>query len=44
MRGLLMALFSFDFPGHNVDHWAGRDRSSLRSTKTTAKKTTVTTV
>ena len=38
MRGLLMALFVFDFPGH----LAGRERASLRSTKTTAKTTTKT--
>ena len=35
MRGLLMALFAFDFPGHG----AGRARASLRSTKTAAKTT-----
>jgi hypothetical protein len=38
MRGLLMALFAFDFPGHG----AGRRRASIRSTKTTAKATTKT--
>ena len=40
MRGLLMALFAFDFPGHG--HPAGRERASVRSTKTTAKTTTKT--
>jgi hypothetical protein len=35
-----MALFAFDFPGHT----AGRERASFRFTKTTAKKTTATTV
>jgi hypothetical protein len=35
MRGLLMALFAFDFPGHSV----GRERARIRSTKTTAKTT-----
>jgi hypothetical protein len=37
MRGLLMALFAFDFPGH-----AGRGRAPVRSPKTTAKTTTKT--
>ena len=41
MRGLLMALFSIDFPGHGA---GGRRRASVPSTKTTAKKATVTTV
>ena len=36
MRGLVMALFAFDFPGH---HPAGRGRVSIRSTKTTVKTT-----
>ena len=40
MRGLLLALFAFDFPGHK----AGRERASFRATKTMAKKTTATTV
>ena len=40
MRGLLMALLAFDFPGHA----AGSDRARVRLTKTLAKKTTVTTV
>jgi hypothetical protein len=35
MRGLLMALFALDFPGHS----AGRERVSNRSTKTMAKTT-----
>jgi hypothetical protein len=41
MRGLLMALFAFDFPGHKT---AGGVAARLSSTKTTAKKTTATTV
>ncbi len=41
MRGLLMALFAFDFPGHDSNR-AGRERASFRSTKTTAKATTKT--
>jgi len=41
MRGLLMALFAFDFPGHRP---AGGAAARLSSTKTTAKKTTATTV
>ena len=40
MRGLLMALFAVDFPGHD----AGRDRARIRFTKTTAKTTTTKTV
>lgn len=40
MRGLLMALFAVDFPGHS----AGGDRSRFRFTKTPAEKTTATTV
>lgn len=40
MRGLLMALFAVDFPGHA----AGRDRARLRTTKTPANKTTTKTV
>ena len=39
MRGLLMALFAFDFPGHDA---AGSLRASFRSTKATAKTTTKT--
>jgi hypothetical protein len=38
MRGLLMALFAFDFPGHG----AGCRRASIRSTKTMAKTATKT--
>ena len=38
MRGLLMALFALDFPGHS----AGRERASIRSTKAMAKTTTKT--
>lgn len=41
MRGLIMALFAFDFPGHRT---AGEAATRLRSTKTMAKKTTATTV
>lgn len=44
MRGLLMALFAFDFPGHGLTPAGGRARALLASTKTTAKKTTATTV
>lgn len=44
MRGLLMALFALDFPGHGIKLAGGRARTSLASTKTTAKKTTATTV
>lgn len=36
MRGLLMALFALDFPGHA----ASGDRAHLRFTKTPAKTTT----
>jgi hypothetical protein len=38
MRGLLLALFAFDFPGHG----AGRESARIRSTKATAKTTTKT--
>jgi hypothetical protein len=38
MRGLLMALFAFDFPGHE----AGWRHAPIRFTKTTAKTTTKT--
>jgi hypothetical protein len=41
MRGLLMALFAFDFTGHDSNR-AGRERASFRSSKTTAKATTKT--
>lgn len=44
MRGLLLALFSFDFPGHGMTVAGGNPRARLSSTKTTAKKTTATTV
>jgi hypothetical protein len=40
MRGILMALFAFDFPGHR----SGGSHARLFSTKTTAKKATTTTV
>jgi hypothetical protein len=42
MRGLLMALFAFDFPGHGISSHGGHERARLRSTKTTAKTTTKT--
>ena len=42
MRGLLMALFAFDFPGHGHNAFGGSDRASVRSTKTPAKTTTKT--
>ncbi|CAN7260621.1 hypothetical protein LJR234_001232 [Mesorhizobium amorphae] len=42
MRGLLMALLAFDFPGHNANHCAGRVGASPRSSKTMAKTTTKT--
>ncbi len=41
MRGLLMALFAIDFPGHGVSQ-GGRLRAQLRTTKTAAKTTTKT--
>ena len=41
MRGLLMALFAFEFPGHG-DAETGRTGARARSTKTTAKTTTKT--
>lgn len=37
MRGLLMALFAFDFPGHSAGTNAARPRSTKTSAKTTAK-------
>lgn len=40
MRGIVMALFALDFPGHRMAGAAAR----LSSTKTTAKKATATTV
>lgn len=42
MRGLIMALFAFDFPGHGAA--VTGEAAFARSTKTTAKKTTATTV
>jgi hypothetical protein len=44
MRGLLMAFFALDFPGHGTSLAGGRAYARLASTKTTAKKTTATTV
>ncbi|MEQ1936675.1 hypothetical protein ABMA46_00320 [Mesorhizobium sp. CN5-321] len=44
MRGLLMAFFALDFPGHGVMPAGGRAHAFFASTKTTAKKTTATTV
>ena len=44
MRGLLMAFFALDLPGHGLILAGGRARAFLASTKTTAKKTTATTV
>jgi hypothetical protein len=41
MRGLLMALFAVDFPGHGASQ-GGRERAQLRTTKTAAKTTTKT--
>jgi hypothetical protein len=40
MRGLLMALFALEFPGHR----AGRSRMPVQTTKTTAKTKTAKTV
>jgi hypothetical protein len=40
MRGLLMAFFALEFPGHG----AGRSRLPVHSTKTTAKTKTAKTV
>lgn len=34
MRGLLMALLAFDYPGRNANHWAGRVGASPRFSKT----------
>jgi hypothetical protein len=34
MRGLLMALLAFDFPGRDANHRAGRVGASPRSSKT----------
>lgn len=44
MRGLTMALLSGGFFRHGNPAFAGRMFASLLSTKTTAKKTTATTV
>ncbi len=44
MRGLLMAFFAFDFPGYGSMLAGGRTRAFLASIKTTAEKTTATTV
>ncbi|MEP9387293.1 hypothetical protein [Mesorhizobium sp. KR9-304] len=52
MRGLMMALFALDFPGHSgtfrANHWAGRIGVPFVSSTTTAKtittKTTAKTV
>ncbi|PBC06568.1 hypothetical protein [Mesorhizobium sp. WSM3859] len=44
MRGLLMAILAFDAPSRDAQHWAGRFGVSVRSSKTTAKKTTTKTV
>jgi len=41
MRGLLMALFAFEFPGHGGDA-PGSVGARARFTKTTAKTTTTT--
>lgn len=41
MRGLLMALFAFEFPGHGSGV-TGAIGMRARSTKTTAKTTTTT--
>lgn len=39
MRGLLMAIFAFEFPGHGDHVAAGRLGARARSTKTMAKAT-----
>jgi len=52
MRGLMMALFALDFPGHGgsprANHWAGRIGvpflSNTTKAKTITKKTTGKTV
>ncbi|MER8375980.1 hypothetical protein [Mesorhizobium sp. M1406] len=46
MRGLLMAVLAFDFPGHDAHHWAGRVGASPRFSSKTAflAKTTTKTV
>jgi hypothetical protein len=44
MRGLMMALFALDFPGHDgslkANHWAGRIGVPFLSSTTTAKSIT----
>lgn len=42
MRGLLMALFAFDFPGHGTDFHGRNERAQSGFTKTMAKTTTKT--
>lgn len=42
MRGLLMALYAFDFPGYGDMVSGEMKRAFLRSTKTMAKTTTKT--
>ncbi len=42
MHGQFSASIAFDLAGHDASHPAGRDLSSLLSTKTMAKKTTTT--
>ncbi len=43
MRGLMMALFALDFPGHDgalkANHWAGRIGMPFLSSNTTKAKT-----
>ena len=43
MRGLMMALFALDFPGHDgalkASHWAGRIGMPFLSSVTTKTKT-----
>jgi hypothetical protein len=47
MRGLMMALFALDFPGHGdalrANHWAGRIGVPFLSSMTKAKTITKTT-
>jgi len=42
MRGLLMALFAFDFPGHSAGRFDASIRSRAATSKTKAKTTTKT--
>ena len=42
MRGLLMAFFAFEFPGHGLAAAAGRLGARARFTRITAKTTTKT--